>query len=78
MTLQWQPIETAPKDGTDILVFQPKFVKYNIDSWQRNRMAVVSWNTTNWTISHVGGWECEEEFDWDALTHWMPLPEAPL
>src|SRR5258707_284716 len=24
MTAQWQPIETAPKDGTDVLLYLPK------------------------------------------------------
>ncbi len=72
----WQPIATAPKDGTDILVFQPAFEKHGIKSWQVERMAVASWNRS-WSVSHVGGWECETEIEWEAVTHWMPLPESP-
>ena len=58
----WQPIETAPKDGTFILVAVPGDVKTHImlvwwvDGW--------CWDMTNTPI--VG-----------TPTHWMPLPASP-
>lgn len=65
---EWQPIETAPKDGTNILVFTPK---------GKARAGVVcgihcGWWTTlfdEWTTSDG---DCEMD-----PTHWMPLPEPP-
>lgn len=74
---QWQPIETAPKDGTEILIFQPAFEKYGVKSWQRERIAVVSWQHFGWSIDHVSGAECEDDFDYAAVTHWQPLPNPP-
>ena len=60
----WQPIETAPKDERDILV------------WERTlgRHMVVSFECGSWVMS------CGEyvEFCNDSgLTNWMPLPEPP-
>lgn len=59
--MKWQPIETAPKDGTDIL----------LGFANDNRPAVVAGWYDNWeeydTINVVKG----------RPTHWMPLPEAP-
>lgn len=65
----WQPIETAPKDGTAILAvikgFQPVVVEYDPD---------VGW----W----YGGDDVPDD-DWYSMpfqyepTHWMPLPPAP-
>ena len=66
----WQPIETAPKDGTPILGWAP-------DSELANPVhyAVIWW--FQWT--ELGGWVREgDEYDIAAdPTHWMPLPDAP-
>lgn len=57
----WRPIETAPKDGTEIILyedFEPIICKgfwsTDGDEWRHNR----------------GGL-------WKMPTHWMPLPEPP-
>lgn len=63
----WQPIETAPKDGTRILAFSAKAPGGpRIDlTWWRN----VKEN------GYVGWGEFNETY-WPA-THWMPLPVPP-
>lgn len=60
----WQPIETAPKDGTFILGWHPAL------SWPHGRQDVVAWDETHlhWTDGCF-------EVSWP--THWMPLPEPP-
>lgn len=75
----WQPIETVPKDDTHILVYQPAFEKHGIKSWQVERIAVVSFDSLYkaWSVSHVGGYECEDQIDFTAVTHWQPLPAPP-
>ncbi len=64
---EWQPIETAPKDGKRIIVYCPKLdgPKENIVSYQRNG--------TNFP------WRADEGnlLQRDQPTHWMPLPEPP-
>jgi hypothetical protein len=57
----WQPIETAPKDGTEILGWDdcaegPTVISWN-DRWQ------VAWDAT--------------EYRPQPLTHWRPLPPPP-
>jgi len=62
---EWQPIETAPKDGRRILVYRPGKHKYStvdIDFWQVNRAPLNCW----WHSPSDG-----------QPTHWMPLPEPP-
>ena len=74
----WQPIETAPKDGTPILV---SFGSMGI--WR------VFWSEPEWTDAYciwcvddnkhgpyvLRGFSDEGD---RAPTHWMPLPPAPL
>lgn len=62
--MRWRPIDTAPKDGTDILIF----------AWG-NSQIVVSYDESNamhpWrTLDGIG-------YHKDSPTHWMPLPEPP-
>lgn len=62
----WQPIETAPKDGTEILMVQADGY-LQVGEW-------AAWmQTPCWVIidSQAGG-VIEAE-----PTHWMPLPTPP-
>ena len=76
----WQPIETAPKDGRQILAYLP---------YGRGYQAIVKWNHAN------NDWYVALEFQrpkpdnpskmipWITFryalepSHWMPLPEPP-
>lgn len=65
----WQPIETAPKDGTNILLFNDK-----------GNMATALWQGTGpmegWWLR--GGNKPDYFFNGHrSPTHWMPLPAAP-
>jgi hypothetical protein len=63
---EWQPIETAPKDGTPILgyVLPPRMQA----SLQGPR--VVKWigEASMWSMPGISGLTC---------SHWMPLPAGP-
>lgn len=76
---EWQPIETAPKDGSDIIAFFPAENKHGIDNFHPQVIAVVSFQERGWwEISNVSGWEMETEIDsHEGPTHWMPMPEPP-
>ena len=75
---EWQPIETAPKDGTEIFVYA---------KWKyKNCDAKYSWRVANYR-SDISGWEngchfwtiTSTHFHETAIepTHWMPLPPPP-
>ena len=78
----WQPIETAPIDGTRILVFGGR-QDYLIDADEdagAEMFAVaywdqfLNWDEGNWRFCcYDGGFYGE----WEFPTHWMPLPEVP-
>ncbi len=65
---EWQPIETSPKDGTDVLVYEPGYV-----------VAILHWHTvkTKTAASYPGYWTDGDGLNWYKPTHWMPLPEPP-
>ena len=58
----WMPIETAPRDGTNIIVYAPvdgvTASKFTLGCWQR--------------LTVVYG-----DFPSNDPTHWQPLPEPP-
>lgn len=62
--MKWQPIETAPKDGTPIICFHPS------DGFSDEMSIDVLW----WDM---GAWLYNAEPVADQPTHWMPLPAAP-
>ena len=70
--MKWQPIETAPRDGTLILAM----AIYN---------DVVLARTAKWVKTGVskynpegGYWTCPNQKSViGEFTHWMPLPEPP-
>lgn len=66
--MDWQTIDTAPKDGTEILLYYD----------QEGFMGCVQgwWFSSPKEIND--GWEFEWGFIGDpGPTHWMPLPEPP-
>jgi hypothetical protein len=62
--MSWQPIETAPRDGTDILAFEKVGGKDRILTMRYDRMAETF-------VTNVHSFVA---FD---PTHWMPLPPPP-
>jgi hypothetical protein len=63
----WQPIETAPKDGTSVLCYVPNRRGF----FSRQDVAVVAWIENGWQSVNSGHWIYSE------VTHWMPLPLEP-
>lgn len=84
----WQSIETAPKDGTEILVWAHMFNPIHKELADVQGRYIVSWRTTwtgggtnaqevdAWCVS--GTWDANDDV-WDRVypIHWMPLPEKP-
>jgi hypothetical protein len=62
----WQPIETAPKDGTNVLLWWP--------FWCKGRPTIGYFG-----FHGIQQWAAPEclEGDGDPPTHWMPLPTEP-
>ncbi len=78
--MTWQPIDTAPKDGTVVILYVP-----GTDSSVR-----LGWYVQEETVRHGKVIRSVDEWYWrdgffsgifgqkdDAPTHWMPLPEPP-
>lgn len=63
---EWQPFESAPKDGTQILVCHEQ-LKY----WGRP-ILIVRWFRGKWCSQDFHNFFPDEEFKC-----WMPLPEMP-
>jgi hypothetical protein len=79
---EWQPIETAPKDGTPIFITAPYWLE---DGKFRGALPIaVRWTTNaesgaNW---EGGGWWTLPDLsavvsNAGRCTHWMPLPFPP-
>ena len=62
--MEWQPIETAPKDESEVLLWDDGV---ELGRWYENPHP---WNSGNWWIQ--GG-----QVTATNPTHWMPLPTAP-
>ena len=74
--MQWQPIETAPKDGTSILVSNGRW--RDIAYWA----AFARFNNITDSMDVGPAWcgrDCDDPYYSYALdpTHWMPLPPPP-
>ena len=64
---KWRPIETAPKDGTQIII-----AVADADDEFEPGWAFWSERFNNWMIPTTArGYEMYP-------THWMPMPEPPL
>jgi len=70
-TQRWQPIETAPKDGSAILIWPAE------SAFTRRKNHFISY-VVRWNDLEEGWIEASgEEYDRFCPTHWMPLPEPP-
>jgi len=73
---EWLPIESAPKDGTAILVYGPDLLR-EVDGhcavvrWQTNEHSTIPW----WTISD--GKFGPYDLRGPSPTHWQPLTAPP-
>jgi len=87
--MSWQPIETAPKDGCEIIAFIPNV---EIPSFMRagyenhNRIYYPSVRSVRWKMSWYGdnskpGWMPanldEEHGDYVFPSHWTAMPAVP-
>lgn len=66
----WQPIETAPKDGTWIIALadcgNPNFAGHGVVQWRGDGRT-----------ANAHGWYDDRVQMMDDATHWMPLPSPP-
>ncbi len=65
---EWQAIETAPQDGTSVLLWaRPNGLpEYGLSVW-----------IGAYRGSYTEGWDSDDSGRWLAPTHWHPLPEPP-
>lgn len=60
----WRPIDSAPKDGTWIILLMRNGQVWKA-SWGRDRQNEMHWCTDKLSLAGC------------VVTHWMPLPPAP-
>lgn len=83
--LVWEPIDTAPKDGTRVILWRGP-----AESGKQSEMVIAEWHGGEWQwpdeaenpCTH-GEWSEEDRqggyySDGRYFTHWMPLPAAPV
>lgn len=66
--MEWQPIETAPKDGSAILIYTPHF-------YFGAGVYLAWWGEEWWEVCTEG--QTLHPYSTSRATHWMPLPEPP-
>lgn len=71
VTQSWQPIETAPRDGTDIMAFGPDGPR--VAYWEEGHSIFGGF----WMLPSTGDHRLGQMVRNDHFSHWMPLPPAP-
>ena len=66
-TPQWQPVESAPKDGTRILVYNVVAGIYSTAPYENG----------NSIIYPLHGWSHHDSVHFPEPTHWQPLAQPP-
>jgi hypothetical protein len=61
MSMGWQPVETAPRDGTHVLVTDGDIIE--VCAWLEEKWKVC-WDHADFSVGGIP-------------THWMPLPAQP-
>jgi hypothetical protein len=80
---EWQPIETAPKDGTWIVTLAPESIQngdgpkpfVSTAKWVQETREY--WQSAGPRKQELVTEDASHWSDWEDPTHWMPLPRAP-
>jgi hypothetical protein len=81
--MEWQPIETAPKDGAMFLCWVSAVRYGETDEGQQYQQDVSQVDFCSWRtqadIPDCGWFDpcCGQIGDQQGVTHWMPLPPPP-
>lgn len=70
--VKWEPIETAPKDGTEVLLFDKKEGEVYLGRWIDNSQ---KWCPQS-SEMEVGFWSDEHHLP--DVSHWMKIPQVPV
>jgi hypothetical protein len=70
---QWQPIETAPKDGTEVLIFGGMFSPTISNKSPCRSATKARFYDSEWNVVDIDGYGIEVILP----THWTPLPKPP-
>ena len=73
---QWQPIETAPRDGTVIIMWLKEPYAQQVGIGYRPITQVIIGDLFEETVGD-DCMICSPYGDWCSVTHWMPLPDPP-
>lgn len=74
--MNWQPIESAPKDGTYILVSNPAAGGSWVAHWFPVAVSGYKFDQP-WRSVMLNHWHIPEKTRYVPPTHWMPLPPPP-
>jgi hypothetical protein len=72
---KWKPIETAPKDGTSVLVFP--------GIWNNKNISIAKFDNDKYARKPKPYWSRDDDMNRvtnsrnNPPTHWMPLPDPP-
>ena len=83
LSAEWQPIETAPKDGTWILLYDPTASSLIYTGCWDSKFD-SKWVEEKDDFDYIGAWTSYqvgsfgyEEYATLSPTHWMLLPKPP-
>ena len=75
--MEWQTIETAPRDGTEILLLAPLEWSQQARDNEEQRIGLGNWIFAGWWWAEKKTWRNRLASWTNAPTHWLPLPPAP-
>jgi hypothetical protein len=74
----WQPIDTAPKDGSEFLAYDTRTRKMDVCySYVFNANSQLWFVRAVQSDSEYGPDPEDFGYDSDDITHWRPLPDPP-
>ena len=74
--MEWQPIETAPKDGTRVLLFEKYSEVPFVGRWISFKRG-SEWSADTEHLNTSGDDIIIDWYEQSDVAHWMPLPKPP-